>query len=141
MLSPKTPIPSPDLLPNSPTPTSWPWHCPVQGHMIFKKLRAFPPIDGRLGHLLIHMQLETQLWGVLVSFIVVPPIGLQTPLAPWVLFLAPSLGALCSVQYMTVNIHFCICQALELLLVNGKKFTNLSVLPFDWLQNQLETLF
>ena len=38
--------------------------------------------------------------------------GLQTPLAPWVLFIAPSLGTLCSVQWMAVSIHFCICQAL-----------------------------
>jgi hypothetical protein len=30
--------------------------------------------------------------------IVVPPIGLQTHLAPWVLSLVPSLGALCSIQ-------------------------------------------
>jgi hypothetical protein len=29
-----------------------------------------------------------------------PPIGLQTPLAPWVLSLAPSLGALCFIQWM-----------------------------------------
>jgi hypothetical protein len=43
---------------------------------------------------------------------VVPPMGLQTPSAPWVLSLAPSLGTLCSVQWMVVSIHFCICQAL-----------------------------
>ena len=30
--------------------------------------------------------------------IVVLPIGLQTPSAPWVLSLAPPLGALCSIQ-------------------------------------------
>jgi hypothetical protein len=30
--------------------------------------------------------------------IVVPPIGLQIPLAPWVLSLAPPLGALWSIQ-------------------------------------------
>ena len=38
--------------------------------------------------------------------------GLQTPSAPWVLSLAPSLGTLCSIQWMAVSIHFCICQAL-----------------------------
>ena len=32
--------------------------------MIFPRPRAFSPIDGRLGHPLLHMQLETQLWGV-----------------------------------------------------------------------------
>jgi hypothetical protein len=35
----------------------------------------------------------------------------KTPSVPWVLSLAPSLGTLCSVQWMTVSIHFCICQA------------------------------
>jgi hypothetical protein len=35
--------------------------------MIFAIPRAFPPIDGQVGHPLLHMQLETQLWGVLVS--------------------------------------------------------------------------
>jgi hypothetical protein len=39
--------------------------------------------------------------------------GLQTPLTPWELSLAPSLGTLCSVQWMIVSIHFCICQSLE----------------------------
>jgi hypothetical protein len=34
--------------------------------MIFAIPRASPPIDGLLGHPLLHMQLETQLWGVLV---------------------------------------------------------------------------
>jgi hypothetical protein len=38
--------------------------------------------------------------------------GLQTPSAPKVLSLAPSLGTLCTVQWMIVIIHFCICQAL-----------------------------
>jgi hypothetical protein len=52
--------------------------------------------DGRLGHLLIHMQLEARALGVggwyWLVHIVVPPRGLQTPLAPWVLSLAPPLG-------------------------------------------------
>jgi hypothetical protein len=38
--------------------------------------------------------------------------GLQNPSAPWVLYLAPSLGTLCSVQWMAVSIHFCVCQTL-----------------------------
>ena len=42
----------------------------------------------------------------------VPLMGLQTPSAPWVLSPAPSLGTLCSVQWMTVSSHFCICQEL-----------------------------
>jgi hypothetical protein len=64
--------------------------------MVFARPRASPPIDGRLDHPLLHIQLETQLWGYWLVHIVVPPIGrLQTPLAPWILSLAPSLGALC----------------------------------------------
>jgi hypothetical protein len=65
---PQSPLyPPPALLPNPPTPTTWPWHSPVLGHMIFTRTRPSPPIDGQLGHPLLHMQLETQLWGVLVS--------------------------------------------------------------------------
>ena len=50
--------------------------------------------DGRLGHLLIHMQLESRALGYWIVHNVVPPIQLQIPLAPWVLSLAPPLGAL-----------------------------------------------
>jgi hypothetical protein len=55
------------LLPIPPTPTSWPWHSPLLGHRIFARPRASPTIDGWLGHLLLHMQLETQALVVLVS--------------------------------------------------------------------------
>jgi hypothetical protein len=48
--------------------------------------------DGLLGHLLIHMQLEMRAPGYWLVHIVVPPIGLQFPLAPWVLSQAPPLG-------------------------------------------------
>jgi hypothetical protein len=41
--------------------------------------------DGRLGHPLLHMQLETRALGYWLVHIVVPPIGLQTPSSPWVL--------------------------------------------------------
>jgi hypothetical protein len=54
--------------------------------------------DGRLGHLLIYMQLESRAPGYWLVHNVVPPIGLQIPLAPWVLSLAPPLGALWSIQ-------------------------------------------
>ena len=50
--------------------------------------------DGQLGHLLIHMQVESRAPGYWLVHNVVPPIGLQIPLAPWVLSLAPPLGAL-----------------------------------------------
>jgi hypothetical protein len=51
-------------------------------------------IGGRLGHLLIHMQLESRAPGYWLVHNVVQPIGLQIPLAPWVHSLAPPLGAL-----------------------------------------------
>ena len=44
--------------------------------------------------------------------ILVPPMGLQTLSAPWVLSLVPPLGTLWSVQWIIVSVHFCICQAL-----------------------------
>jgi hypothetical protein len=54
--------PPPTLLSYPPTPTSWPWRSPILGHIKFAI-----PNDGWLGHLLLHMQLETQVLGVLVS--------------------------------------------------------------------------
>jgi hypothetical protein len=56
------------------------------------------PMMALLGHLLIHMQLETRAPRYWLVHIVVPSIGLQTPLSPWVLSLAPALGALSSIQ-------------------------------------------
>ena len=44
---PQSPLhPPPTLLPNPPTPASWPWHSPVLGHIIFARPRASPPNDG-----------------------------------------------------------------------------------------------
>jgi hypothetical protein len=43
---------------------------------------------------LIHMQLESRAQGYWLVHNVAPPIELQIPLAPWVLSLAPPLGAL-----------------------------------------------
>ena len=100
---------------------------PYTGHRTFTGPRASLPLDDRLGHLLLHMQLEPpvppcvffdwwfntrELWSYWLVHIVVPLRELQTPSAPGVCSLAPSLGTLCSVQWMTVSIHFCICQAL-----------------------------
>ena len=42
--------------------------------------------------------------------IVVPPVELQTPSAPWVLSLAPPLETLCSGQWLAESIHLCIYQ-------------------------------
>jgi hypothetical protein len=103
MLPQKSPIPSPPL--------------PYPLILIFLAL-AFPctagiyslrvqwaslSSDGRLGHFLIHMQLESRAPGYWLVHNVVPPIGLQIPLAPWVLSLAPPLGALWS--FCTVVQH------------------------------------
>jgi hypothetical protein len=54
--------------------------------------------DGRLGHLLIHMQLEIRAPGYWLVHNVVAPTGLQISLALWILSLAPPLGALWSIQ-------------------------------------------
>ena len=93
---PKNPLYPPlTLLPNSPhthTPASWPWDSPVLGHMIFARPRASPSI---LYYICNQRHSSEGYWLV---HIVDPPIGLQTPSAPWVLSLAPSLGALCSIQ-------------------------------------------
>ena len=47
---------------------------------------------------------------------VVSSMGMQTYLAPSVFSLAPPLGILCSMQWLSESIHFCICQALTELL-------------------------
>jgi hypothetical protein len=118
----KIPYPLP-LLYNPPTPASWPRHSPILRHRTFTGQRASPSTDDRLGHPLLHMQLEPQVppyvffdwwfsprehWGFWLIHIVVSPMGLQTPLASWVLSLAPSLGTLYSIQRMAVSIHFCV---------------------------------
>ena len=67
MLSPflgSSPLyPPPALLLSLLTATSWPWCSRVLGHIIFTRPRASQPSDGRLGHPLLNMQLETELWG------------------------------------------------------------------------------
>jgi hypothetical protein len=56
---PKTPYSlSPPLLTNPPTSASWAWHSPILGHRTFTGPRASPPIDDRLAHPLLQMQLE-----------------------------------------------------------------------------------
>jgi hypothetical protein len=106
---------------------SRPWNSSTLRHKAFIGPRASPSIDEWLGHPLVHMQLEPwvqpcvffgwwfspwKLWGYWFIHIVVPHNRLQTPSTPLVLSLTPSLGILGSVQWMTVSIHFCICQAL-----------------------------
>ena len=50
--------------------------------------------------------------GVWLVDTVVLPMGLQTPSTPSVLSLTPLLGTPCSVQWLAVSIHLCICKAL-----------------------------
>ena len=65
---PKSPPDPPPPLPYPPIPSSWPWRSPVLRHIKFARPRGLSsPNDGQLGHLLLHMQLETQALGVLVS--------------------------------------------------------------------------
>jgi hypothetical protein len=70
----------------------WPWRSPVLGHIQFACPMGLSFLF--LGHLLIHMQLESRAPGYWLVHNVVPPIGLQIPLAPWLLSLAPPLGGL-----------------------------------------------
>jgi hypothetical protein len=125
---PKISYPHPPAPAPQPTHShSWSWHSPILGHRAFTGPRASPPIDDQLGHPLLRIQLEPQvlpcvffdwwyrskeLWGYWLAHIDVPPMGLQTPSAPWILSLAPSLGTLCSIQWITLSTHFCNCQAL-----------------------------
>jgi hypothetical protein len=93
MLSRKSPIPSPlPLLPNPPTPASWPWHFSVLGHVIFTRPRASPTNDGGLGHLLLHMQLETRALGVLVSSYCCFYYRVADPFGSLGTFSSPSIG-------------------------------------------------
>ena len=111
MLYQKSPIPYP-LLPYPPNFNFWLWRSPVLGHIKFASLMGLSfhwwptrPTSAT------YAARDTSLGGYWIVHIVVPPIGLQTPLAPWELSLTPPLGALCSIQYLTVSIHFCVCQA------------------------------
>jgi hypothetical protein len=54
----------PHPLPHPSIPTSWPWCSPVLRQIKFARPMG---LSFRLGHLLIHMQLETRAPGVLVS--------------------------------------------------------------------------
>jgi hypothetical protein len=66
---PEVPYTLPPMLPYPPTPTSWPWCFPCTGAYEVCKTKGplFPVMADWLGHLLLHMQLETRAPGVLVS--------------------------------------------------------------------------
>ena len=86
---PSTPLPYPL------TPNSWPWHFHVLRHIKFARPMGFsfqwwptrPSSD-------TYAARGMSSGGYWLVHIVVPPIGLQIPLAPWVLSPAPPLGAL-----------------------------------------------
>ena len=144
----KPPIPSLLLLLiNPPTPAFWPWHSPTPGHRTFTGSRASPPTDDLPGHPLLHMKLEPgvppcvlfhwwfspwELWGYWLVRIVLPPMGLQTPSAPWVLSLAFPLGTLCSVQWMAVSIHLCICGSALWQSLSGDSYNRLLSVNICW---------
>jgi hypothetical protein len=67
MLSPRPPIPSPHPAPQPTYSHILALAFPCTGAYDLRKTKGLSSIDGRLGHLLLHMQLETQLWGLLVS--------------------------------------------------------------------------
>jgi hypothetical protein len=98
MLSQKSSIPSPPP-PYPPTPTSWPWYSPVLRQIKFAQPMGLsfhwwltrPSSD-------TYAARDTSSRGYWLVHIVVPPIGLQIPLVPWLLSLAPPLGALWSIQ-------------------------------------------
>ena len=90
--------PSPALLPNPPTPTSWPWHSPLLGHMIFPRQRASHTIDSWLGHPLLHMQLKTEFYGVLVSSYCCSTYRVADTFSSLGIFSRSFFGALCYIQ-------------------------------------------
>jgi hypothetical protein len=99
MLSWKSPIPSLlpapcSLLRNLCTPASWPWHSPVLGHVIFERPRTSPPNDGQLGHLLLHMQLESRALWVLVSSYCCSSYRVADPFSSLGTFSSSSIGGL-----------------------------------------------
>jgi hypothetical protein len=115
------------LLTNPPIPASWSWHSPTLGHRAFTRPRTSPSNDVQQGHPLLHRRLEPwvapcvlfgwwfspwELWGYWLVHIVVPLMGPPPPSTPWVFFLTPPLGILCSVQWLALSLHICICQTL-----------------------------
>jgi hypothetical protein len=82
MLSQKSPITSPPL-PYPLIPIFFGPGVPLYWGIYSLRVQwASLSSDGRLGHLLIHMQLESRAPGYWLVHNVVPPIGLQIPLAP-----------------------------------------------------------
>jgi hypothetical protein len=96
---PKSPPYPPIPLLYPPTPTSWPWRSPILRHIKFARPMGLCfhwwPIRSSSD---TYAARDTSSWRYWLVHSFVPPIGLQIPLAPWVLSLAPPLGALWSIQ-------------------------------------------
>jgi hypothetical protein len=97
------------------------------GHPSFTGPRASHPLDAQQVNALLHMQMEPWiipfvlfgwwfspwvLWGSGWLILLFLLMGLQTSSAPSVLSLTPPLGTPCSVEWLAVSIHLCICLAL-----------------------------
>jgi hypothetical protein len=96
---PKSPPYPPTPLSYPPTPTSRPWHSPILRHIKFARPAGLSfqwwltkPSSNT------YAARDRSSGGYWLLHIVVQPIGLQIPLAPWVLSLAPPLGALWSIH-------------------------------------------
>ena len=92
MLSRKFLIPSPTLFSNTTTPDSWLWHSPILGHIKFARPRASLTNDGQLGHLLLHMQIETRALGGLVSSYCCSTYRVANPFSSLGTFSSSSIG-------------------------------------------------
>jgi hypothetical protein len=95
MLSQKSPIPSPHSVPQPTHSRFLALAFPCTGAYDFARPRASPLIDGRLGHPLLHMQLETQLWwgrGALVSSYCCSSYRVEDPFSSMGTFSSSSIG-------------------------------------------------
>jgi hypothetical protein len=95
---PKSPSYPPTHTPYPPTPTFWPWRSPVLGHIKFASPlgRSFQWCPTRPSFGTYAARAKSS--GYWLVHNVVAPTGLQISLAPWILSLAPPLGALWSIQ-------------------------------------------
>jgi hypothetical protein len=121
-LAPMKVVPPPHL----PTLTFLPWHSPTLGHQTPSGPRTAPPTDVQQDHPLPHMGSEPWVplcvpfcwWSSpweLLEFCPVDnialPLELQAPSATLDHSPTPPSGTSCSVQWLSVKFHLCICQA------------------------------
>jgi hypothetical protein len=92
MLSRKSPIPSPCPAPQPAHSRFLALASPCTGHIISARPRVSPPSDGQLGHLLLHVQLETRVLGVLVTSCCCPTYRVADPFSSLGTFSSSSIG-------------------------------------------------